>query len=31
MLRVSNHLSVEATESLVPSLRKFVSENILID
>lgn len=31
MLRDSNHLSVEATESLVPSLKKFVSENILID
>ena len=31
MLRDSNHLSVEATESLVPSLKKFVSQNILID
>ena len=28
MLRDSNHLSVEAVESLVPSLKKFVSQNI---
>ena len=31
MLRDSNHLSVEAVESLVPSLKKFVSQNILND
>ncbi len=31
MLRDSNHLSIEAAESLVPSLKKFVSENILTD
>ncbi len=31
MLRDSNHLSIEAAESLVPSLKKFVNENILID
>jgi len=30
-LRDSNHLSIEAAESLVPSLKKFVSENILTD